>query len=453
MKIKKQFILLVTLLITIPVLCVLYMAALHYLRSPDRVLLNGTKEIKRIEIQSKKFSKKDWIELRNIMKLLPPDVQAVLIDDEDYVIYSTIPEIKLGEISSDKDIWKMMAETSNIYFYQFTTPNIKNFNTMLITRVPHEKENKKKNSDFFTSFIIFLAIFVLICIVIIILISENIFKSIKKIEDTTALLSEGKLETKIETVKKGNEIVSTLNNLETMRLALLENQNRKNKFIMGVSHDLRTPISVIKGYVEAIHDGFITNPEELKQTLELISEKVNQLENMIDSLINYTKMNTSEIKERLKTGCISDLIKTLVKNAEITGNIYKRNIISNINLPNKITVKMDEQLVTRLFENLYNNAIRYSKENDTIEFDAYEENSAIILKIKDSGMGISQDDLKNIFDLFYRASSSRQEAGMGIGLSVVKSIIEIHEWRISVESKLEEGTCFSITIPFYSNIK
>lgn len=448
MKIKKQFILLVTLLITIPVLCVLYMISLHYLRSPDRVLLNGTKEIKRIEIQSKKFSKKDWMELRNIMKLLPPDVQAVLIDDEDYVIYSTIPEIKLGETSSDKDIWKMMAETSNIYFYQFTTPNIKNFKTMLITRVPREKENKKKNPEFFTSFIIFLAIFVLICVVIIILISKNIFKSIKKVEDTTALLSEGKLETKIETVKKGNEIVSTLNNLETMRLALLENQNRKNKFIMGVSHDLRTPISVIKGYVEAIHDGFITNPEELKQTLELISEKVNQLETMIDSLINYTKMNTSEIKERLKLGCISDLIKALVKDAEITGDIYKRKIISNVNLPNKITVKMDEQLVTRLFENLYNNAIRYSKENDTIEFDAYEENSAIILKIKDTGIGISQDDLKNIFDLFYRASSSRQEAGMGIGLSVVKSIIEIHEWKISVESELEKGTCFTITIPF-----
>lgn len=448
MKIKKQFILLVTFLIAIPVLCVLYMASLHYLRSPDRVLLNGTKEIKRIEIQSKKFSKKDWMKLRETMKLLPPDVQAVLTDDEDYVIYSTIPEIKLGEIKSENDIWKMMAETSNIYFYQFTTPNIKNFKTMLITRVPREKENKKKNPDFFTSFIIFLAIFVLICIVIIILISENIFKSIKKIEDTTTLLSEEKLETKIETVKKGNEIVSTLNNLETMRIALLETRNRKNKFIMGVSHDLRTPISVIKGYVEAIHDGFITNPEELKQTLELISEKVNQLETMIDSLINYTKMNTSEIKERLKPGCISDLIKTLIKDAEITGDIYKRKIISNVILPNKINVKMDEQLVTRLFENLYNNAIRYSKENDTIEFNAYEENSAIILKIRDTGVGISQDDLKNIFDLFYRASSSRQEAGMGIGLSVVKSIIEIHEWKISAESELGKGTCFTITIPF-----
>lgn len=452
MKIKKQFILLSAFIIAIPILCIFYISFLHYLRSPERVLLDGTKEIKKIELQSKKFSKQDWIILRNTMKLLPPNVQAVLIDEDKYVLYSTIPEISLGGIGSEEEIWKMLRETSDIYFYQFTSPNLKDFKTMLITRVPREKEIEKQNPEIFKSLIFFLIIFVFICLIIIIFTSKNILNSVKKVEDTAKLLSEGKLETKIETSEKGNEITQTLNNLEAMRQALLEIQNTKNKFFMGISHDLRTPIAVIKGYVEAIRDGFITDKKELNQTLELISGKVNQLEEMIDSLINYTKMNTSEIKEKLKPDCITNLIKTLTSEAKITGTVYKRKIITNINLPNDIIVKMDKQLVTRLFENLYSNAIRYSKENDTIEFDSYEEDNAIILKIKDSGIGISKEDIKNIFDLFYRASSSRQEAGMGIGLSVVKSIIEIHEWDIFVESEIGKGSCFTIKIPFTKKV-
>ena len=110
-------------------------------------------------------------------------------------------------------------------------------------------------------------------------------------------------------------------------------------------------------------------------------------------------------------------------------------------------IPYDEQLVNRVFENLLSNALRYTEENDEIRICAYESESAIFIKICDTGIGISESDLTNIFDLFYRATNSRREEGMGIGLSVVKNIIETHGWKIDVQSEKGKGSCFTIIIP------
>ena len=117
------------------------------------------------------------------------------------------------------------------------------------------------------------------------------------------------------------------------------------------------------------------------------------------------------------------------------------------NLPNEYLIPYDEQLVNRVFENLLSNALRYTEENDEIRICAYEYENSIYIKICDTGIGISESDLANIFDLFYRTTNSRREEGMGIGLSVVKNIIETHGWRIEVESEKGKGSCFIIIIP------
>jgi len=434
-------------IIAIPIVCTLYMCLMHYFHSPDRLLLSGTREIKQIELQMEKLTKQERIELKNTMKILPPDVQATLLDEEHYVLYSTIPEIKLGTICSDFDIWRLMNKTSDTYFYQFTAPNINTGRTLLLTRVPREKEHNGKKQNFLLPLVFVLMFFVAICFIIVVFISKNIFRSIETVEEKTGALAEGKLETQITISNQQNEITSTLNNLETMRKSLVEAQNRKNKFIMGISHDLRTPVAVIKGYTEAIQDGLISEPQEIVDTVELIEGKATQLENMINTLISYTKMESSELKEKLQPANITKLITGFAKGAVITGSIYKRNIISDINLTEDYEVPVDEQLFSRLFENLYSNAIRYSNDNDTITISAEKINSNILFKVSDTGIGIKKEDLKNIFDLFYRGTNSRREEGMGIGLSVVKNIVDIHGWTIDVSSEKGQGTCFTVTIP------
>ena len=287
-------------------------------------------------------------------------------------------------------------------------------------------------------------------IILILIISSTIFNSILLLEEKTQKIADGNLS---ETVisqndsEKSNEITSILKSLEKMRNSLLDAQNRKNKFIMGISHDLRTPVAIIKGYSEAISDGIISEPDEIKTSIQLIETKTAQLDSMIDTLINFMKLNSSEIRENLITSSITELIQNFAKESQITANVFKRNIIININLPNDILIPLDKQLAYRAFQNLFSNALRYTKDGDEIEIKAYEENENIILKIRDTGVGISEEDLKHIFDLFYRATNSRREEGMGIGLSVVKSIIDTHGWDINVESVLNEGSTFIITIP------
>jgi signal transduction histidine kinase len=109
-----------------------------------------------------------------------------------------------------------------------------------------------------------------------------------------------------------------MNSLEKMRQELIENQESKNRFIMGISHDLRTPVAVIKGYSEAIMDNVITDKDEMKDSMELIEQKTTQLEGMIDTLINFMKLNNVEIKEKLVPHSITKLITDFAKYAEVT---------------------------------------------------------------------------------------------------------------------------------------
>ena len=232
-----------------------------------------------------------------------------------------------------------------------------------------------------------------------------------------------------------------------MRLALLEVQKRKNKFIMGISHDLRTPVAIIKGYTEALTDGIISEPADTTQALDLIKSKTNQLETMIDTLINFTKLDNANIIDNISEIQLAEIINAFVKDAEITGTVFKRNVITDIKIDDSIKIKMNSQLVSRAFENLYSNALRYTKEDDTIEIKAFNDKQNAYFVISDTGCGINKDELSSIFDLFYRGSASRREEGMGIGLSVVKNIIDIHGWKINVESEKDKGTSFTITIP------
>ena len=140
----------------------------------------------------------------------------------------------------------------------------------MITRVPRRKNNASRNQILLTILYILLTIIVCVCIVIIVRLSSTINNSIKSIEDETQAIASGDLSRKIPyktlDMSKRNEITSISESLEKMRLSLAEAQNQKTKFIMGISHDLRTPVSVIKGYTEAISDGVLTSQEEVKKS-------------------------------------------------------------------------------------------------------------------------------------------------------------------------------------------
>ncbi len=452
MKLKNQFLILSTLIISIPILSSVFILIHTYIHSPNRYLMKGSQMLSKTDLPS--ISEQDIYNIEISLKMLPQKVEAVLFRTSDRkIIYSTIPEIKIDDYMDRSEVLSFVSETSNNYYYQFSKMAY-NHDILVLTRLPVANKNTEKNTKTYLKILLLIIAITISSLILILFISKAIFEGLNKIERSSFQLAEGKLDKPIasETANShNNEFNNIMNSLEKMRQELIENQESKNRFIMGISHDLRTPVAVIKGYSEAIMDNVITDKDEMKDSMELIEQKTTQLEGMIDTLINFMKLNNVEIKEKLVPHSITKLITDFAKYAEVTGKVFKRNVRTNINI-DEIKVPLNKQLIQRSFENLLSNAIRYTDENDLIEISAFNKQDnnkqSIILKIQDSGYGIDKKDLDYIFDIFYRGTNSRQEEGMGIGLAVVKSIMDTHGWTISVESQKKKGSCFTITIPY-----
>ena len=454
MKIKQQFTILSIIIVSIPILCSIFVIIHTYIHSPGRYLITGFSKIERMDIPM--LSEKDVLTLERSLKMLPEDVEAVLCRTSDRkILYSTIPDLKVGTYMERNEIWNYATETSDKYFYQFSRLQPLDTGLILVTRLSRQKINSTAKTNLYLRILLLIITIAVISLILITAISKSIFNGLNNIQTSSSQLAEGKLDSPIsynEDPHKQNEFICILNSLETMRCELVEMQERKNRFIMGISHDLRTPVAVIKGYSEAIQDDVITDKEEIKKSIELIEQKATQLEGMIDTLINFMKLNIKEIKENLINDSITKIINDFGKYAQVTGTLFKRNVTVNISINEDIQVPLNIQLVQRSFENIFSNAIRYTKENDSIDITAYTKKTnnknTLFLKIKDTGCGIDKKDLDYIFDLFYRGTTSRQEEGMGIGLAVVKNIMDTHGWKISVESQKGHGTCFTIKIPY-----
>ena len=448
MKLKTQLNLLATFITAIPLACILFICINYYLRTQKSMLLTGYEQVTKLD--SSNMTDDDYKLFKKNVQLLPKTVETALIDNfTGLVITSSIKELPTNSIISQWELYLIMGSNSDKYFYQFTTLKTATLDSIMITRVPRKRSSPSRNQLLLPALYIMLTVIVAVCIIIILRLSITINKSIKEIEYETKTIAGGDLSNKIQfNLKKKNEISSISESLEKMRVSLVEAQNQKSKFIMGISHDLRTPVAVIKGYTEAISDGVLNTPEDISNAMELITEKTNQLENMIDTLINFTKMNSVEIRQSMKTQSITDFITEIIKEEQTTGGVFKRNIITQINFDKDVLVPFDKMLARRVFENLFNNALRYTNDGDTITLSSYIADNSVIYKITDTGIGIDEADLKNIFNMFYRGTNSRREEGMGIGLSVVQNIIETHRWHIDVESKKDIGTTFTVTIPY-----
>jgi signal transduction histidine kinase len=296
-------------------------------------------------------------------------------------------------------------------------------------------------------------VFIIILVIIIALfaalmcffIARSITKSVMVLEDTTRRIAAGDLDLNVD-VRGSNEITSLTVSLNRMRDTLKEEERRRGRFIMGVTHDLKTPLSLIQSYTEAIEDGLAGDPESQKKATGIILSKVNQLEMMINHLIEFVKMDTGEWQGHLSKVDITLFLNDFAKRFIFDAEALHHKMIANITLPEKTFAALDEGLVIRALENLVGNSIRHTPDGSLITLDAVQSGSAVVVTISDNGPGIAAQDLPYIFDTFYRGSASRREQGMGIGLSVVKWVIDSHGWTIDAASD-SNGTRFTITIP------
>lgn len=460
MKIKTQFSVLIVLIVLLPLLCMISIPVYHYVTSPQRYLMKGFRNVQRLGEFN--LSENDMNALRVMLAQVPPNVQTMVFY-RSTVLISTIPELKAGTVIAPFDLFDFIRSTSDSYDYQFQSPqggrrrmgmlrsDQRGQYLMVISRAkkPDIKRRRSLTRLLLPGFVVLAGVESFI-VILIVLVSRNIFHSIAFLERTTQRIAAGEIDTKIETPDPGrnaNEILSLAESLEKMRSSLKDNQERRSRFIMGVSHDLRTPVALIKGYTEALSDGVVSDPGTVSKSLDIIHAKADQLETMINALIDYVKLDNTEWLSILERVDIAAVLRDFAHSMEVTGEVYRRSVRTSVSVQDGCMVPMDKALFLRVLENLFGNAVRYTKDGDTISFVAEQHADAITISISDTGIGIAQKDLEHLYDIFYRGTNSRREAGLGIGLSVVKTIVDSHGWHIDVHSVLDKGTSFTITIP------
>ena len=458
MTIKNQLRLFLIGIIAVPFLCSIFPPIYHYLTRPDKILMDGTNKM--LKMSELKMSEKDIDILKEVMKTLPPKVEFMLIADRTEILLTNFAEFENQETITDEQLFHHIKKTSNKYFYQFVAPPLEDqsIDMMLISRVNRDFQKNHIHEKKWDKALFWLILLIVIseafCIPMTIHISSTITKSITLLEKNTQRIVSGELDVELENKKprNENEITRLTENLEKMRLDLKYDGERRAKFIMGISHDLRTPVALIKGYSEAITDGVVNDMDEIKKSLGIVETKADQLEFMINDLINYVKLYNADWLQTLEPISLKPLLENFASSSKSTAEVYKRNIVIEIDVDENLMVPMDRNLVNRVLENLFSNALRYTKDGDTISISCMQEKDSVKVCVCDTGIGMAEKDLQRIFDLFYRASNSRREQGLGIGLSVVKTVIDAHGWKIDVESELGKGSSFIITIPLENRL-
>jgi signal transduction histidine kinase len=374
----------------------------------------------------------------------------IVIFNKDFtVIHSTIPEFNAGAASSMETIIAMLGRHEDQYAYSLESPHmIENNGYILIRRDPLPPRRDRFGPPLFPVLMLFcLFLFpVGFAIVMSLLIARSITGSVMVLESATRRIAAGELDVEL-TVKGSNEITSLTNSLNKMRDALKEDERRRYRFIMGVTHDLKTPLALIKAYTEAIEDGIAEDPATGASATEIISAKVDQLEGMISDLIDFVRMDTGEWRGRLKTTNLSAFLGQAAKAFIADAELLRHELRFHSALPGDIFMPMDERLTQRALENIVNNAIRYTPDGSRISLNATLVDRAVRLTVSDNGPGIDAAYLPHIFEMFYRGSSSRREQGMGLGLAVAKWVAGCHGWSITAAPEEGQGVCFAITMP------
>ena len=273
-------------------------------------------------------------------------------------------------------------------------------------------------------------------------------------------IRDGNLDFILKTDEEG-EIGELYQNYEEMRLRLKESQEEKllqekqnRELLSNISHDLKTPITSIKGYVEGLIDGVANTPEKQDKYIRTIYNKANDMDHLIDELTLYSRIDSDRVPYNFHRINVGDYFGDCVE--EIGMDLESRGIelsYANLIAPETRIIADPEQL-KRVINNIVGNSVKYlDKPHGRIVFRLLDEEDSIRVEFEDNDKGIAPRDIPYIFDRFYRTDSSRNSAkgGSGIGLSIVKKIIEDHGGYIWATSTLGEGTCMHIVLRKYQD--
>ena len=233
---------------------------------------------------------------------------------------------------------------------------------------------------------------------------------------------------------------------------LRELEKYRKDFVGNVSHELKTPIFNIQGYILTLLDGGLEDPKINRLYLERTEKSIDRMISVVEDLESITKLESGELKIKMEPFDIVKLTEEVFE-FELRDSKERRismNLVSSANKP--VFVMADKKRIFEVISNLVGNAIKYGKKGGNVNVAFYDMDKMVLIEVSDDGIGIEKKDLIRIFERFYRVDNSRSriQGGTGLGLSIVKHIIEAHEQTIHVKSQVDKGTIFTFMLEKYN---
>ena len=405
--------------------------------------------------------------LQGLEEMLPQSSAFYIFRKEDRMLYSNRPDAAvklLPDLPMEGE--NELSEDSGYYFRK---------NNKYVKRYDFEFEDGAQGTLFVVAkmnsliskallvdmFIAILCILIFTSLLLSQWIHKGVFTPLSELNVAMRKIKEGNFDYMLQTDALG-EMGDLYRNYEDMRLRLKESveenqlhEKQQKELISNISHDLKTPITAIKGYVEGIMDGVADTPEKVDKYIRTIYNKANDMDRLINELTMYSKVDNNRINYKFLKINVADYFSDCVE--EIGLDLESRNISLNYtDLAEADTMVIaDPEQMKKVINNIISNSVKYmNKPHGVIDIRILDEVDAIRIEIEDNGKGIAQKDLPLIFERFYRTDASRNSAqgGSGIGLSIVKKIVEDHGGYIWATSKEGEGTCIHFVLRKYKEL-
>lgn len=273
---------------------------------------------------------------------------------------------------------------------------------------------------------------------------KTVIKPIKAVSDAMQQVTRGNFDIHLEVV--GNDEISVLQrNFNTMTDGLKQNEEMSKNFASIVSHEYKTPIAAITGYAQLLYNGGLEKEEE-KQYIKTILEQSKRLSNLSVNMLQLARLDSNTVGMSKEMFSLDEQIRNVIVNME---NLWEqKNIEMDINL-DKAQVYCNSQMLYHVWENLLSNAIKFTPENGKITVTCQVSDNYAVVKVADTGCGISPENIPHIFERFYKSDSEVNADGNGLGLAITQKIIQLSGGKVSVESEAGKGSLFTVTLPAF----
>lgn len=365
--------------------------------------------------------------------------------NEDRILFS-INDFDYGDLKGKHDIlWD--------FYGLFSEPELSVFSPIsnsfeikgyVVINIPESAIVERVYDTFNTNYLT-LAIVLILSSAFLVLYFFQVHRPIKEITRATNEYSKGNLSYHVKPMHN-DEIGRLGMSLDYMASQLNESDKFQQKFLSNISHDFRSPLTSIKGYLEAIQDGTIP-PEMLDKYIGIMLFETERLTKLTSNILTLNELDPKSVRLDISTFDLNSIIRHTVETFE--GTCKKKGLKFNITYANSVqNVKADKGRIQQVIYNLIDNAIKFSKENSYIYITVKEKGEKAQISIKDTGCGIAKEDIDKIWDRFYKSDSSRgrDKKGSGLGLSITKEVIQAHGENIDVVSTVGVGTEFIFTL-------